>query len=123
MYGKIKSFNQYGELIIEFSEIMNTNFNISNLNSSISNLSENVPFYNASEINKNVTNLMQIYVIPAMERNIDERYFELQQLNLTWRATNYTVEFLHIQVDFLNGTYTSPLTKQDTLVVSINPDQ
>ena len=72
---KIKSFNQYGNLIIEFNEIMKTDYSIESLNSSVCRLTDEEvqPFYNKT--NANLTNLMEIYVIPAEDRNLYDRYF------------------------------------------------
>ena len=47
----------------------------------------------------------------------------MQQLNLTWKVTNYTGDVLSIKLDFNNGSYLSPMVVQDTLIVWINENK
>lgn len=77
---------------------MNSSRDIEYLNSSISylNLNRTEMVYNGKVPDINCTNLMEIYVIPSLDRNLDDRFFELQQVNLTWLAINYTQQYLHI---------------------------
>ena len=63
---------------------------------------------------------MEIYVKPAEERHLYDDFFELQQVNLTWVATNYSRSTLDIQITWNNISYLSPLPEQDKLVLWIN---
>jgi len=66
---------------------------------------------------------MEIYVKPALERNLFDDSFQMQQVNLTWKATNYSGIYLDIQVDFTNISYISPNPYQDNLIIWINEKQ
>ena len=75
LYAKVKSFNQYGRLRIEFSEVMNTTLGFKGLNSSISFLHQN----ESKDLNQSANvNLMEIYVKPSLERDLDDEFFEMQ---------------------------------------------
>ena len=71
----------YGELIIEFNQVMQTEaYNISQLNSEISHLEE--PMEKKRKLNITVNDklldLIEIYVLPAEEWNIYTEGFEMQ---------------------------------------------
>ena len=63
---------------------------------------------------------MTMYVVPYNNWNLYDRFFELQQLNLTWETKNYTSDTLNIKIHFNNASYISPMSVYDTLVVWIN---
>ena len=82
--------DQYGRLKINFTDIMNTTLGYKELNSS------NCGFNDSKQNISEYSNLMEIYVIPAKERHLYDEWFELQQVNLTWAATNYSRSTLDI---------------------------
>ena len=61
-----------------------------------------------------------MYVAPYNNWYLYDNFFELQQLNLTWEAKNYTSDTLNIKIYFNNASYISPMIVFDTLVVWIN---
>ena len=54
------------------------------------------------------SDLMSIYVVPNDKWNQDTNGFEMQQVNLTWKATNFTDYHLNIDLIFGNESYISP---------------
>ena len=82
---KIVSFNLFGELIIEFNKNMHTDYNITNLNSQISCF---IDLQNEtkcpSDKDQNLTihpklhDLMEIYVEPHNNWNLNRNGFEMQ---------------------------------------------
>jgi hypothetical protein len=64
---------------------------------------------------------MTIYVVPADDWHLNSETFDMKLINFTWQATEYKDSTLKINVAFDFPNYISPLLKQDTLVVKINP--
>ena len=122
IYAKIISLDKFAELTIKFNQVMNTNINFTQLNSINSNLELAKRKLNASD-NTSFSNVMCIYVIHYTEWEEYRERFEMQQLNLTWRAIEYKDNILKIKIDFNNQSYISPLVVQDTLVVWINENK
>jgi hypothetical protein len=113
LFAKIKTLNQFGELVIEFNHPMKTDFNLTFLNSSISTVGRQNNFTKNSEIDLKYKNFFDIYVVPNDNWNEYTEGFEMQQINLTWHVTNFTHRELKIQLNFNNETYLSPNVVQD----------
>jgi len=123
LFAKIKSLDQFGELVIEFNHPMKTDLNLTFLNSSISTVGRQNNFTNNLDINFKYKNIFDIYVAPNDNWNVYTEGFEMQQINLTWHVTNYTKYELKIQLNFNNVTYLSPNTVQDQLVIYFESNQ
>ena len=113
LFAKVKTLNQFGELVIEFNHPMKTDLNLTFLNSSISTVGRQNNFTKNSEIDLKYKNFFDIYVVPNDNWNEYTEGFEMQQINLTWHVTNFTDRELKIQLNFNNVTYLSPNMVQD----------
>ena len=123
LFAKVKSLDQFGELVLVFNHPMKTDFNLTFLNSSISTVGRNNNFTNNSDISSKYKNILDIYVAPNDEWNVYTEGFEMQQINLTWWVTNFTQDEMRIQLKFNNVTYLSPNTVQDLLMIYFESNQ
>ena len=70
VFAKVKSFNKFGEIRIEFNDVMKTdNVNITNMNSYISTIGKKPDLQNIT-VDPKYFDLMTIYVIPYNNWNL-----------------------------------------------------
>ena len=108
---EITKLTPYGDLRIEFSEDVNTEYNLTFLNSSISFLKNETKTRRMQEIPDHYKDVMDIYVKPADDWiKYDENYTE-GFINLTWAAASFSGKILEIKIYFEHPLEISPLTE------------
>jgi hypothetical protein len=78
VFAEVKSFDQFGELIIEFNEPMKTDMNLTLLNSTISTIGIHNNLTKRSDIDSMFKEVFDIYVIPNDKWNVYTEGFEMQ---------------------------------------------
>ena len=83
---QIDSISTVGILSVTFNYDMLTNFNLSQLNSSI----------------------IDIYMVPANQRHLEEQNFNMSQLNFTWEVESFEIRTMVIKLNFSCSMCISP---------------
>ena len=72
--GWIEDIKSDGKLLIMFNDDMKTGFNLTKINHQA----------------------LDIYIVPALARHLDENDFNITSLNFTWKVTNFEEDTLEI---------------------------